>query len=433
MVAKIKELREKQKNLITLARQKLEEIKDDTPEVRAKEIDAEHDRIMADHDKIEDQIKREQKLADAEERLAAASAEDEKRMKARRPNNGNGEQKPNDGAPDQRAAFKKFLQHGVAALEPEERNVIMGLQSQIDMSQAPSEIRALAAGTPAAGGFTVPQGFSDEIEKAMKAFGPMYDPTVTRVIPTGTGNDIPWPQMDDTGNIGALLAENTATGEQDIAFTSLTMKAYMYTSKLIRVPFQLLQDSAFDVENDIINPAFGERIGRIANQHLTTGTGGGAQPNGIVTASSVGATTAAVAAVTADELIDFYHTVEPAYRKDPSFKAMFNDSTLKAIRKLKDAQNRYLIDGLKDNGAVLNLAGFSVPYVINQDMASMATGAKFALMGAFNRYVVRRVKEMQILRLSERYAEFFQVGFVGFARFDGNLVNTNAVKHLKNA
>lgn len=423
----IKELRDKQKRLITEARAALDEIKDDTPEARAKELEARHDTIMAEHDTIDERIKR-------EERLAAAEAGIEQRNKARRPGvedaEGNGDGRVNF---DAKEIFTRAMRFGVSELSPEERNVMMGMRSDIDMSKVPAEIRALAAGTAAAGGYTVPQGFSDEIEKAMKAYGPMYDDTVTRVLRTDTGNDIPWPQMDDTVNVGALLAENTATAEQDIAFTSLTMKAYMYTSKLIRVPYQLLQDSAFNVESEIINPAFGERIGRIANQHLTTGTGAGAQPNGIVTASTLGKTTAAVAAVTSDEVIDFYHSVDPAYRSDPSFKFMFNDSSLQAVRKLKDSQNRYLIDGLKDNGAVLNLAGISVPYVINQDMAAMATGNKFMLAGAFNRYVVRRVKEMQILRLAERYAEYFQVGFVGFARFDGNLINSSAVKHMKNA
>ena len=423
----LKELRNKQKQLITEARSKLNEIKDDTPEARARELETEHDAIMQEHDALEARAKR-------EERMASAEREQEQRQRDRRPG-----QQDDDGSndsgnpPDAKAVFKRALQFGVAGMTPEERNLMMGLQSSIDMSQAPAEIRALAAGVAASGGFTVPQGFSDEIEKAMKAYGPMYDPAVTRVLSTDSGNDIPWPQMDDTANTGALLAENTATGEQDIAFTSLTMKAYMYTSKLIRVPYQLLQDSAFNVESEIVNPAFGERIGRIANNHLTVGTGAGAQPNGIVTASTLGKTTAAVAAVTADEIIDFYHSIDPAYRADPSFKFMFNDSTLLAIRKLKDAQNLYLIDNLRDGTAVLNLAGISVPYVINQDMASMATTSKFMLAGAFNRYVVRRVKDMQILRLAERYAEFFQVGFVGFARFDGNLINTAAVKHMKNA
>lgn len=420
MSAKIKELREKQKNLITLARQKLEEITSDTPEARAKELEVEHDKIMADYDALEERAKK-------EERLAAAESSAEERAKARRPGLGDGEAaREEPGKVDEKRAFSKLMQFGVDALNPEERAVAVKFQANLT-----PEMRAQST-TAAAGGYTIPQGFSGEIDKAMLAWGPMLDPGVTRQLVTESGNLLPWPTMDDTAQTGALLAENAQATTQDITFGNVNLNAYMYTSKIILVSLQILQDSAFNLQTEIIDPAFGERLGRIANAQLTTGTGS-SQPNGIVTAASLGKTTAAVAAVTADELIDFYHSIDPSYRASPNFKMMFNDSTLQAIRKLKDAQNRYLIDGLKDNGATINLAGISVPYVINQAVASMATGVRFAVAGDFSRYIVRRVREYQMLRLNERYADYLQVGFLAFARFDGNLLNTAAVKYMKNA
>lgn len=420
MSVKVKELREKQKNLITLARQKLEEIKDDTPEARAKELEVEHDKIMADHDALEERIKR-------EERVAAAETAAEERAKSRRPDLGDGEaSRTEPGKLDEKRAFTRLMQFGIGSLNDEERAFAMKLSAEMT-----PEMRAQST-TNTAGGYTIPQGFSGEIDKAMLAYGPMLDPGVTRQLVTESGNLLPWPTMDDTAQSGALLAENTQAAAQDITFGNVNLNAYMYTSKVILVSLQLLQDSAFNVETEIINPAFGERLGRIANSQLTVGTGS-SQPNGIVTASTLGKTTAAVAAVTADEIIDFYHSLDPAYRASPNFKLMFNDSTLLAIRKLKDSQNRYLIDGLRDVGASLNIAGISVPYVINQAVGSMATGVKFMVAGDFSKYVVRRVREYQLLRLAERYADYLQVGFLAFARFDGNLLNTAAVKHMKNA
>lgn len=420
MSLKLKELREKQKNLITLARQKLEEIKDDTPEARAKELEVEHDKIMADHDALEERIKR-------EERTAAAESAAEERAKSRRPGLGDGEAGGNEPVKiDEKRSFSRFMQYGMDGLAPEERAFI----AQHATALSP-EMRAQST-TAAAGGYTIPQGFSGEIEKAMLMYGPMLDPGVTRQLTTASGNLLPWPTMDDTAQSGALLAENAQATTQDITFGNVNLNAYMYTSKIILASLQILQDSAFNVETEIIDPAFGERIGRAVNAHLTTGTGS-SQPNGIVTAAGLGKTTAAVAAVTADEIIDFYHSIDPTYRMSPNFKIMFNDSTLLAIRKLKDAQNRYLIDGLKDNGATINIAGISVPYVINQAVASMATGNRFAVAGDFSKYIVRRVREYQMLRLVERYADYLQVGFIGFARFDGNLLNSAAVKYMKNA
>jgi HK97 family phage major capsid protein len=365
-----------------------------------------------------------------EERLAKAEADAETRVeeraKARRPISDGEGKREEVQAPDEKRTFRKLLQYGMDGLAPEERSIASNM-----MANVTPEMRAQST-TNTAGGYTIPQGFSGEIDKAMLMWGPMLDPGITRQINTDAGNLLPWPTMDDTSQTGALLSENAQAASQDITFGSVNLNAYMYTSKVILVSYQILQDSAFNLETEIIDPAFGERIGRAVNAHLTTGTGS-SQPNGIMTAASLGTTTAAVAAVTADEIINFYHSLDPTYRMSPNFRMMFNDSTLLAIRKLKDGQNRYLIDGLKDNGATLNIAGISVPYSINQAVASMATGARFMAAGDFSRYVVRRVREYQMLRLVERYADYLQVGFIGFSRFDGNLLNTAAVKYMKNA
>jgi HK97 family phage major capsid protein len=318
-------------------------------------------------------------------------------------------------------AFRAFMVYGVAGMKPEERALL----------KAATEERAQGTGTTA-GGYTIPTDLANELVKSLAAWGPMLDPGVTRQIVTAAGNTIYWPTVNDTSTVGVRLAENTAaTSEGDVTFGQKQLDAYKYSSGPILVSSELLQDSAFDI-GAILNDLMGERIARKVNTDLTTGDGSG-DPNGIVTATSAGKTTAGVAAVTADEIIDFYHSIDPAYRSLPSFRFMFNDSTLQAIRKLKDGQNRYLIDGLRDNAASINLAGISVPYSVNQAMASMATGAKFMLAGAFDKYIVRRVREFVVRRSDELYLTSDQSVFVGFARFDGDLMDTGAVKHMKNA
>ena len=419
----IKELREKQKRLITEARSKFDEIKDDTPEARAKELESAHDAAMAEFDKLEERIKREEALI---EREAALETDPD----PRRPKGENRRHKPGDDLPearDQNAVFKHLLQYGFNGMPAEDRSTAEGLVAGVT-----PEMRALGISSPATGGFTVPQGFSGEIDRASFAWGPMLGDDVARVFPTDSGNALPWPTMNDTGNTGRRIAENAANADLDVVFNSVTVNAHMYTSDVIKVPYQLLMDSAFDVQSEIIKPAFDERIGRIVNLELTVGTGV-SQPTGIVTGSGLGKTTAAIAAVTPDDVLDFYHSIDPAYRGAPKFKFMFNDSTLLAMRKLKDAQNRYMIDDLKNDKSVLNLGGISVPYVINQAVASMATGARFMVGGDFSRYIVRRVRDYQLLVARELYMANYQVGFFGFARYDGQMLNNSAIKHMKNA
>lgn len=308
-------------------------------------------------------------------------------------------------------AFKNYFFRG-NSISAEDRNIL--------------EKRAQST-TAAAGGYLIPEGFSGEVERSMKQFGGMLD--VARVIRTNSGNAIPWPTVDDTSNTGRLLAEgaDSSSGTTDITFAQKTLNAYKYTSDLLLASSEVLQDEAIGLPS-LIGSLLGERLGRIGNTHWTTGTGS-SQPNGVVTASALGKTTAGATAITRAELLDLLHSVDPAYRGNARW--MFNDSTLSYIKKLSfgSADDRPLyIGGDARGGAPSTIEGFN--FSINQDVASIATGAKTVLFGDFSKYVIRMVNDIVIKRANERYIETDQVAFVGFMRMDGELVNTAAVKHL---
>lgn len=407
----IAELREKQASIVAAARAKLDEITDETTVERAAEIEAEYDRTMADYDKLNARIEREEKLA---EREAALEAVEE----ARRPTGDNRAVEPGKDADvdESRAkAFDSFLRRGFDGLTQEERKIVR-------------EMRAQEVGTDTKGGYLVPDGFQAELVKSLKAWGPMMDPGVTRFLDTAAGNTIAWPTMNDTSNKGALIAENTQVSASEVAFGTKTLGAYKYTSGVVLVSDELMQDAVINVES-IIRDAMAERIGRIANQHLTTGTGSD-QPNGIITAATA-VNAADDVTITFDDLIDLEHSVDPAYRTDPSCRWMFNDSTLKALRKLKDSQNNYIWQPADvKTGAPATILNYA--YSVNQDMDVIGASKKPVAFGAMNRYVVRRVREFAIKRLVERYADYGQLGFIGFTRFDGELLDAAAVKVLHN-
>jgi HK97 family phage major capsid protein len=233
--------------------------------------------------------------------------------------------------------------------------------------------------------------------------------------------------MDDTSNEGALIAENTQVALAEISFGTKNLEAYKYTSGVVLVASELLQDSAVDVEA-VVRNAMAERVARIGNKHATVGDGA-SKPHGVVTAAGAGATAASATAITFDDLIELEHSVDPAYRTDPSCRFMFDDATLKAIRKLKDGQNNYIWQPA-DARAGSPPTILNYPYSVNQAMASIGTGNRSVVFGAFNRYVVRMVNEFSIRRLVERYADYDQTGFIGFTRLDGELLDANAVKAL---
>lgn len=314
-------------------------------------------------------------------------------------------------------AFDAYLRRGISDLNSEQRQLLQ------------AEFRDLSVGTNSAGGYTVPPGFVQKITDALKAYGGMLQ--VANVIRTDSGQPLQWPTADDTGNVGAILAENNAAPTQDITFGTKTLSAYMYTSKMVKVSFQLLNDSAFDL-GAWLPAKFAQRIGRAINAHFTNGTGGGTQPTGLVPNLSVGktGTTGQTLTVIIDDLIDLIHSVDPAYRANGRF--MLADSSIKVVRKLKDTTGVPIWQPGLQQGQPDTLLGYGI--TVNQDMPVMAANAKSIAFGDFNAaYVIREVQGVQVKRFDERFADALQVGFLAFARYDGNVDDALAARLYQNS
>lgn len=301
------------------------------------------------------------------------------------------------------------------------------LRFRSDLHNLRREFRALSSANDSAGGYTKAEGFVSSIEMALLEFGGMR--SVADIIRTAGGSDLPWPTSDDTTNEGHLLGESQPVSEQDVTFGQVRFQAYKYSSKLVKVPRELFEDSEFDIAG-MLGPILGTRIARRTNRDFTTGDGA-AKPKGIVTAATSGKTAASATAIAADELYDLQHSVDPAYRNSPGVGWMMHDSILLAIRKLKDGNGQYLWQPGLMAGASDTL--LNKPITINQHMDStIASGAKTVLFGALNKYKIRDVAGFRLVRLRERYADNDQEGFVAFSRHDGNLLDagTHPVKYL---
>jgi HK97 family phage major capsid protein len=322
-----------------------------------------------------------------------------------------------------RVEIDPIVNPGYSSEKPENRTFTAFLRGE---PQAETELRAQGVATGAAGGYLVPQGFREKLVETLKRTGGVRQ--VAEIITTDTGNPLPWPTNNDTANVGSILAENTAATEQDATVGQAQLGAYTYTSKIVRVSLQLLQDSGFDIDSWLAR-ALAMRVARAQNQHFTTGTGS-SQPQGMQTNAAVGKTGAAgqVASVTYDDLVDLIHSVDPAYREDEEAVAwMMADTTFGSVRKLKDTQGRPLVEPDVKAGAPNTLLGYRV--VINNDMPQMAANAKSILFGNFRAgYVIRDAMDFEVLRMVERYGEYLQVGFLGYQRSDGTQQDAAAYK-----
>lgn len=293
------------------------------------------------------------------------------------------------------------------------------------------QLRAQSEGAPTEGGYLVPDTFRQKLIDRMKAFGGIANHV--EQFSTTDGRPVEWPTIDDTSNTGEIVQEGgTFSAGADLVFGQASLGAYSYmagggSSVPLRLSRELLQDVAFDVEK-IVSDKLGERIARIQSTHLVTGTGAG-QPQGIV--YGIVGTEVSSALVYAD-LVDAIHRVDPAYR-ETGCKWAFNDLSLAAIRKLVDGDNRPLLQpaGAGIDGAPGGETLLGFPIVVDQAFPNLTlTNGALINWGVFGAlaegYVMRRVRDVEILvnpytRMANR-----QIEFTAWARMDGVRQNTNA-------
>jgi HK97 family phage major capsid protein len=332
-------------------------------------------------------------------------------------------------------SFSNFLRNGIDGLEADEKQF---MASKFVSNAGGTAIRnTMSTTTSSQGGYVVPTGFSDELEKALKFYGGILENVGE--IKTETGNTLPWPTVNDTANKGRIIGQNAQVTNTDVSFGSVSFGAYIFSSDAVLVPLALLQDSYFNLDA-LIASLLGERLGRLLNNKLTVG-GGTTEPIGLSTAAvtaaqSVGGASGQTSSVIYDDLVDLEHKVDPAYRSRAKY--MFHDTTLKVIKKLKDGNLRPLWQpGINAGfGAGMPSTILDHEYIINNDVATMSASAVSILFGDFSKYKARRVAGgTTVMRLVERYADYLQVGYIGFLRADGNLLDagTHPVAYYTNA
>jgi HK97 family phage major capsid protein len=315
------------------------------------------------------------------------------------------------------------------------------------------------------GGYFVPAGFVYDVEVATKYYAPLLDGSCVKIFDTATGQVLPYPTSNDTNQAWTIIGEgvqvleqNTATNYPtqgtapsgqpgDVGIGQITFGAYKGTTGNIQVSLELLQDSAFNLEAFLTN-AFAIRLGRGYEYYLTQGTGVN-QPLGIIPAlttsglgyslptpitaagSSVndGTTATGANSIGSPDLVNLEHAVDPTYRGNARY--MFHDQTLRFLKQQLDKYGRPLwAPGVKD-GDPDTINGYR--YTINQSFAQISASAITVVFGDFSKFMVRRVRELQVVRLDERYADFGLVAYIGFSRIDSRLLDagTHPLNYLQ--
>ena len=286
----------------------------------------------------------------------------------------------------------------------------------------PSVVNALQEGTDSEGGYLVPDEYDRTLVEALEEENVFRQ--LAKVIRTSSGDrKIP---VVATKGTASWIDEEGAYTESDDSFGQVSIGAYK-VGTMIKVSEELLNDSVFDLESYIAKE-FARRIGAKEEEAFFTGDGSG-KPLGVLAATGgaeTGVTAASSTAITVEELMDLFYSLKSPYRKKAVW--VLNDSTIKAVRKLKDSTGQYLWQPSLMAGTPDTLLGR--PVKTSTYMPVIAAGAKTIAFGDFSYYWIADRQGRSFKRLNELYAANGQVGFLGSQRVDGKLVLSEAVKVL---
>lgn len=299
-----------------------------------------------------------------------------------------------------------------------------------------------------AGGYFVPDTFRDKLVERQKAFGGLMN--AAENITTATGAPLLWMLNDDVLDTEAgIVAEGAAnTFGADFVFSRNALNAFKYdtagatassgndTAKWLRVSWELLQDSTYDLQ-PFIARKFAERIQRKLAKDLINGTGVN-EPVGIISTmgglANSGITLAsATAGPTYPELVQIEHSLDIAYRDGA--KWLMNDKTVSLIEQQVDLNGRPLIWNAGEalsSSTRSNKTLLGYPVVVDNAMPDMLTGStKGIVFGDLAQaYVVRTVKDFTLVTANELFAGTGQVGFLGWGRYDGMVQDPNAAVYV---
>lgn len=280
---------------------------------------------------------------------------------------------------------------------------------------------ALSIGTDSEGGYLVPDEYEKKLVEALE--DEVFFRSLASVIKTSSG-DRKIPIVTSKGE-AAWIDEGGQFPESDDSFGQTSIGAHKLAT-MIKVSDELLNDSVFNIEQ-YISKEFGRRIGTKEEEAFFIGDGTG-KPIGIFnkTGGADIGVTAATTSITFDDVMDLYYSLRAPYRNKATW--LLNDSTVKAIRKLKDGNGNYIWQPSVREGEpdrILNR-----PYRTSIYVPELAAGNRVMAFGDYSYYWIADRQGRSFKRLNELFATTGQVGFLASERVDGKLILSEAVKTL---
>lgn len=285
--------------------------------------------------------------------------------------------------------------------------------------------------TETAGGAMIPKTIAKRIVEEIYNISPILE----RSTKYNTKGDlvIPYYDEDTTAITVAFAQEFTELTSSVGTFTGITLKDYL-AGALTLVSRSLINNTDINLTDFVVRrmalniARFLENV--LLNGGVVSGTGTLQDPYvkvlGLSTAT-VGVTTAAATAITADDLIDLQGSIKDMFQQNAIW--IMNSKTRTAIRKLKDEVGRYLLQD--DVSAAFGKTLLGKDVYVSDNMPEMEADAIAVYYGDMRGLATKFSEDMNIQVLREKYATMHAIGVVGWVDFDAQIENQQAIAALK--
>ena len=404
----IKEKIEKRANLVAQARE-LVDIADKENRAMSAEENEQYDKMLADVEKLSEEIDKETKLLEIEQRLSKPINSDKLEMIK----GIEGQSGQDNNKEFRMVAFRKFLSRGISAMTPEEK-------------------RALSAGTDEEGGYTiVPEQFIAQLLKDVDDIVYIRQLATKYQITKAASLGIPSLEADPADADWTTELE-TGSADSTMSFGKREFAPNPY-AKRIKISNALINRSALPIEN-IVRERLAYKFAITEEKAYMTGNGTG-QPLGLFYASNDGIPVSrdisegnTTTAPTFDGLIEAKYALKQQYIAKAAW--IFHRDCIKILAKIKDEEKRYIWEQSVQAGQPDRLLGLPV-YMSEFAPNTFTAGQYVGIIGDFSYYYIVDALDMQLLRLNELYAETNQIGYIARKEGDGMPVLKNAFARVQ--
>lgn len=307
--------------------------------------------------------------------------------------------------------------------DPGENVETKALNQFLRTGQVDAELKTLAVGTPAAGGYTVAPEYSTSIIKKLIELSPMR--RLASVMSIGTSK-VYIPTLE-TDAAGGWVTEVGARPSSEPTFGQIDIDVFEH-AVTIPVSRQLLEDSFIDLSSflaDRVAVKFAQ-----AESAFVNGNGSG-KPTGLLDASNTFTATTAKLDGTdlLAKLVELYYSLPTPYAQKASWG--MTRATMGKIRAAADVsatRSGIWSDGLAD-GTPARLLG--APVEEFPDIEEWAASKTVAVLGDFTNYQVVDRVGLDIMRDDYTGADNGIVKFRARRRLGGKLLLSEAFRVLK--